>query len=67
MQEKTIPEVARRLGCSIGTVANRLKLWQAKIGVKAEELRRTAPHFLEHRDDVRQAQRNVKRRLNSRG
>jgi DNA-directed RNA polymerase specialized sigma24 family protein len=61
MQEKTIPEVARRLGCSIGTVANRLKLLQGKVGVKAEELRRTAPHFLQYRDDVRQAARNLKR------
>jgi hypothetical protein len=64
IQEKTIPEVARKCGCSIGTVANRLRLLEAKTGVSAEGLRRVAPHFVRYKDDMGQAVRNLRRRAN---
>jgi hypothetical protein len=58
LKELTIPQIARKCRCSIGTVANRLKLLRAKTGVSADQLRRVSPHFTQFQDDLRQAQRN---------
>src|SRR5436190_10868231 len=50
LRELTIPQVAAKCRCSIGTVANRLKLLELRLGERAEELRRVAPHFVQYRD-----------------
>lgn len=62
LQDLNIPQIARKCHCSIGTVANRLKLLQSKTGVTPEELRRVAPHFKQFESDSRQATRNYRRR-----
>ena len=51
----------RQYRCSIGAVANRLKLLRTKTGVPADLLRRVSPHFAKFEDDLRQAQHNYRR------
>jgi hypothetical protein len=61
IKELTIPQIARKCRCSVGTVANRLKLLQAKTGVPTDQLRAIAPQFIRYEDDFRQATRNYRR------
>ena len=60
MKELTIPQIARKCRCSIGTVANRLKPLRTKTGVSPERLRRVSPLFLQFDDAFRQAERNYR-------
>ncbi len=66
IKELTIPQIARKCRCSIGTVANRLKLLRGKTGVAPERLRRVAPHFTKFDDAFREGERNYRRRSNFR-
>lgn len=51
VKELTIPQIARKCGCAIGTVANRLKLLRNKTGVAPERLRRVAALFTKFVED----------------
>jgi hypothetical protein len=62
VKELTIPQIARKCRCSIGTVANRLKSLQDKTGFPPEQLRRIAPTFTKFESDYRQATRNYRSR-----
>jgi len=66
LKNLTIPQIARKCRCSLGTVANRLKLLQSKTGVAPERLRRVSPHFIKFVDDARQARRNYRRSTRAR-
>jgi len=66
LKNLTIPQIARKCRCSLGTVANRLKLLQAKTGVAPGRLRRISPHFIKFVDDARQARRNYRRSTRAR-
>jgi hypothetical protein len=52
VEEKTIPQITRQCHCSLGTVANRLKLLHAKTGVPPLRLRRLSPHLAELQNNL---------------
>jgi hypothetical protein len=61
VKELTIPQIARKCRCSLGTVANRLKLLRLKTGVAPQALRRVSPCFAKFENDFHQARRNFSR------
>jgi hypothetical protein len=52
IEELSIPRIARKCGCSVGTVANRLALLRAKTGVAPESLRRLSGHISKMEEDL---------------
>ena len=62
VQEWTIPQIARKCRCSLGTVANRLDLLRHQVGLPPASLRRISSHFTILERDFRQAKRNYNRR-----
>jgi hypothetical protein len=65
VEELSIPQIARKCRCSLGTVANRLNLLRAKTGAAPDQLRRVSPLFTKFEDDLRTARRNYKLRTRS--
>jgi hypothetical protein len=61
IEELTIPQTARKCRCSVGTVANRLKLLRARTGVAPERLRGISAYFTKYEEDFRRAHRNYGR------
>jgi hypothetical protein len=65
VKEWTIPQIARKCRCSLGTVANRLDLLRRRVGTNPVSLRRVARQFIILDRDSRQAKHNYNRRLRS--
>jgi hypothetical protein len=62
VKEWTIPQIARKCRCSLGTVANRLEMLRRQVGLPPASLRRISSHFTVLDRDFRQAKRNYNRR-----
>ena len=52
MEELTTDRIARKCGCSKGTVISRLRLIRDKTGVDPEALRRLSPHLEKIEEDM---------------
>jgi len=63
VQRMTVSQVARRCRCSVGTVSNRLRLMQSKIGLHPSAIK-NAPRPL---PDESQAAEQLKFELENRG
>jgi hypothetical protein len=53
----TVEKIARKCGCSVGTVANRLKLIKAKTGIDPKNLRRLSDHLERIQGDLEATRR----------
>lgn len=63
VQRMTVSQVARRCRCSVGTVSNRLRLMQSKIGIHPSAIK-NAPRPL---PDESQSPQQLKFELENRG
>lgn len=62
VQELSIPQIARKCRCSLGTVANRLRLIRLKTGIDPIDLRKFSNQFATVDRDVSAAKRNFSHR-----
>jgi DNA-directed RNA polymerase specialized sigma24 family protein len=64
VEELTIEQIAKKCRCSLGTVANRLKLIKAKTGIEPKNLRRVSDHLDRMQADLEAAKKEWRRGRN---
>jgi len=57
VEELTIEQIAKKCRCSVGTVANRLKLIKTRTGIEPKNLRRVSDHLDRMQGDLEEAKR----------
>ena len=62
IEERSIPEIARKCRCSVATVANRLRIIRSKTGKDPLDLRTFAKEFVSYERHTAEAKRNFSRR-----